>query len=191
MNSYKCCLLVPSYSVVSDSLQPLDCNPPGSSVHRIFQARILKWVATFYCRGRRLSWRGAWTHVSCISDLGRWIFFLTTSATWEACAFSILFSLPSWSVFLEIHFLPDFQKYPGFDLFHCFLFHSFLLLLLLSLLPPTFLRFSLYSLFLFVSRFPDWTQLTSLFSIMFNRESHIVASIFLFSFNNTTLTLTE
>ena len=118
-------------------------------------------------------------------------FFFTTSATWEACAFSILFSLPSWSVFLEIHFLPDFQKYPGFDLFHCFLFHSFLLLLLLSLLPPTFLRFSLYSLFLFVSRFPDWTQLTSLFSIMFNRESHIVASIFLFSFNNTTLTLTE
>ena len=24
---------------------PLDCSPPGSSVHRIFQARILGWVA--------------------------------------------------------------------------------------------------------------------------------------------------
>ena len=23
----------------------MDCNPPGSSVHRILQARILKWVA--------------------------------------------------------------------------------------------------------------------------------------------------
>ena len=24
---------------------PMDCNPPGSSVHGIFQARILEWVA--------------------------------------------------------------------------------------------------------------------------------------------------
>ena len=34
-----------SCSAVSDSLRPLDCSPPGSSVHRIFQARILEWVA--------------------------------------------------------------------------------------------------------------------------------------------------
>ena len=25
---------------------PRDCNPPGSFVHGIFQARVLKWVAT-------------------------------------------------------------------------------------------------------------------------------------------------
>ena len=24
---------------------PIDCSPPGSSVHGIFQARILEWVA--------------------------------------------------------------------------------------------------------------------------------------------------
>ena len=24
---------------------PLDCGPPGSSVHGIFQARVLEWVA--------------------------------------------------------------------------------------------------------------------------------------------------
>ena len=24
---------------------PMDCSPPGSSVHRIFQARGLEWVA--------------------------------------------------------------------------------------------------------------------------------------------------
>ena len=24
---------------------PMDCSPPGSSVHRVFQARILGWVA--------------------------------------------------------------------------------------------------------------------------------------------------
>ena len=34
-------------SVVSDPLGPVDCSPPGSSVHGIFQARILEWVAIF------------------------------------------------------------------------------------------------------------------------------------------------
>ena len=29
-------------SVVSDSLRPVDCSPPGSSVHGILQARILE-----------------------------------------------------------------------------------------------------------------------------------------------------
>ena len=24
---------------------PMDCSPPGSSVQRIFQARVLEWVA--------------------------------------------------------------------------------------------------------------------------------------------------
>ena len=32
-------------SVVSDSVTPMDCSPPGSSVHRILQVRILEWVA--------------------------------------------------------------------------------------------------------------------------------------------------
>ena len=30
---------------------PIDHSPPGSSVHRIFQARILEWVAISYSRG--------------------------------------------------------------------------------------------------------------------------------------------
>ena len=34
-----------SRSVVSDSLQPVDCSPPNSSVHGILQAKILEWVA--------------------------------------------------------------------------------------------------------------------------------------------------
>ena len=29
----------------------MDCNPPGSSVHGILQARILEWVATPFSRG--------------------------------------------------------------------------------------------------------------------------------------------
>ena len=52
----------------------MDCSPPGSSVHGIFQARILKWVAISASRG--LSWLRDWTRVSCIAGQ-----FFTTSAT--------------------------------------------------------------------------------------------------------------
>ena len=30
---------------------PMDCSPPGSSVHGIFQARVLEWVAISFSRG--------------------------------------------------------------------------------------------------------------------------------------------
>ena len=30
---------------------PMNCCPPGSSLHVIFQARILEWAAVSYCRG--------------------------------------------------------------------------------------------------------------------------------------------
>ena len=41
---------------------PVDCSPPGSSVHRILQARILEWVAISFSRGS--SWPRDWTRVS-------------------------------------------------------------------------------------------------------------------------------
>ena len=62
---------------------PMDCRPPGSSVHGISQARILEWVAISVSRAS--SWSRDQTHVSCVSCtsfVGRW--FFTTSATWEA-----------------------------------------------------------------------------------------------------------
>ena len=34
-----------SHSVVSDSCDPMDHSPSGSSVHGILQARILEWAA--------------------------------------------------------------------------------------------------------------------------------------------------
>ena len=34
-----------SHSVMSDPCDPMDCSPPGSSVHGIPQARILEWLA--------------------------------------------------------------------------------------------------------------------------------------------------
>ena len=51
-------------SVMSESLQPHGLyNPPDSSVHEIFQERILEWVATSFFR--RSSWPRDWTHVPC------------------------------------------------------------------------------------------------------------------------------
>jgi len=29
---------------------PMDCSPPGSSVHGIFQARVLEWVAIAFSK---------------------------------------------------------------------------------------------------------------------------------------------
>ena len=41
---------------------PMDCSPPGSSVHGIFQARVLEWVAISFSRGS--SQPRDWTRVS-------------------------------------------------------------------------------------------------------------------------------
>ena len=45
------CVCVFSCSVLSDSCDPMDCSPPGSSVHGILQARILEWVVISFSRG--------------------------------------------------------------------------------------------------------------------------------------------
>ena len=39
-----------SHSVMSDSLQPLDCSLPGSSVHWILQVRILEWLIYLFSK---------------------------------------------------------------------------------------------------------------------------------------------
>ena len=51
----------------------MDCSPPGSSVNRIFQAKILEWVAIFSSRGTVLTQDQ--THVSCVSYIDRQILY--------------------------------------------------------------------------------------------------------------------
>ena len=43
-----CVLVAQSCPTLCD---PMDCNPQGSSVHEIFQARILEWVAISFSGG--------------------------------------------------------------------------------------------------------------------------------------------
>ena len=59
---------------------PMDCSPPGSSVHKILQERILEWVAMPSSRGSSQSRDGTCT--SCVSCFGREVLY--TSAIWEA-----------------------------------------------------------------------------------------------------------
>ena len=54
-----------SHSVMSDSCNPMDCSPPGSSVHGILQARILEWVAISF--SRRSFQPKDRTQVSCVA----------------------------------------------------------------------------------------------------------------------------
>ena len=52
---------------------PIDCSPPDSSVSKIFQARVLKWVAISYSRAS--SQPKGRTHVSWVSCIGRWVLY--------------------------------------------------------------------------------------------------------------------
>ena len=53
---------------------PVVCSPPGSSVHGLFQARILEWVAMPSSRGS--SPPRDQTHISCVVCFGRQILYL-------------------------------------------------------------------------------------------------------------------
>ena len=69
---------------------PMDCSLPGSSVHGVFQAIVLEWIAISFSRGS--SQPRDWTRVSCIS--GR---FVTVWATREAHVNHL------WAQFWESH----------------------------------------------------------------------------------------
>ena len=59
---------------------PVDCSPPGSSIHEIFQARISEWVAISSSRGS--SWPRDRTSVSWVSHISRQVLY--RRASWEA-----------------------------------------------------------------------------------------------------------
>ena len=60
-----------SRQVMSDFFEPVDCSPPGSSVHGIIQARILEWVAISFFKEKKrerdeemLGRSGVWSEFS-------------------------------------------------------------------------------------------------------------------------------
>ena len=85
----KCpCTMLPCYCyLVAQSCltlqDPVDCSPPGSSVHGVSEARILEWVAIYFSRGSSRS-RGQ-IHTFCT---GRQILY--HRAAWEASSYRIV-----------------------------------------------------------------------------------------------------
>ena len=76
-------LVVQSLSCIQ-RCDPVDCGPPGSSVHGIFQARMLEWVVISSSEGSsQLRNR---THVSCTGRLN-----LYHWASWEADSQSYMY----------------------------------------------------------------------------------------------------
>ena len=94
-----------SCSVMSDFLWPMHCSPPCSFIHRIFQTRILEWVAIFYFkepfqpRDENL--------ISCVSCMGRWILY--SCITWESQ--SITFT-----DYIILHHIVFFKTFPYKDI---------------------------------------------------------------------------
>ena len=78
-----------SCTVVSDSFDPMNCSPPGSSIRGILQARILEWVAISYSRGS--SQPRDQTRVSCIVGI---FFFYHLSHQGNVCYFDL--AMGSW-----------------------------------------------------------------------------------------------
>ena len=76
-----------SCSAMPDSLQPKDCSPPGSSVHGLFQARVLEWVAISFSRGS--TWPRDRTWVSHVA-----VRLFTIWATRESPSFPHPYSVP-------------------------------------------------------------------------------------------------
>ena len=66
-----CCAVLSHQSCLT-LCNPMDCSPPGSSVHGILQARILEWVTISYSRGS--SWPRDWINISCISCIAGKLF---------------------------------------------------------------------------------------------------------------------
>ena len=78
---------------------PMDCSLPDSSIHGIFQARVLEWVAISFSRGS--SWPSDWTRVSLIAGrrLTIWATRCKTSAVICLIPFQSLVLLSRISLF--------------------------------------------------------------------------------------------
>ena len=102
-------LLMKVWSKVAQSCptlcDPMDCSLPGSSVHRILQAKILEWVAIFFSRG--FSWPRDQTQVSCIA--GR-CFTLWANRKWRHPSY-LSMPLSQYHHEREVEWLPVGKEY--------------------------------------------------------------------------------
>ena len=77
LSGFPLCMHAKSFQSCPALCNTMDCSPAGSSVHGIFQARILEWVAMPSSRGS--SWARDWIRISGFSCLAGG-FFTTESS---------------------------------------------------------------------------------------------------------------
>ena len=85
------CAHVQSYLTLCHSM---DCSLPGSSVHGVFLAGVLEWVAAPSSRGSSRPRGGP--RIPCVSCIGSGFFM--TSASWEATPTVLNPPLEGWIV---------------------------------------------------------------------------------------------
>ena len=64
---------------------PMDCSPPGSSIHGIFQARVLEWVAIAFS----------------IVEASMWLIFVCASNILESNVYSLIVEI----LYIYIYFI--------------------------------------------------------------------------------------
>ena len=91
------CSVTQSCLILFDSMV---CRLQGSSIHRIFQARILEQVAISYSRGS--SRHRDWTLVSCISCIGRQVLYISHMTYLMSLSISMAKHLPIFLAWIHI-----------------------------------------------------------------------------------------
>ena len=89
---------------MSDSCDPMDCSPLGSSVNGILQARTLEWVSISFSRGSSW-WRDA--HLLHFRQISHQLRFSSVAQLRPTLFNPMDCSMPGFPVF---HYLPEFVQ---------------------------------------------------------------------------------
>ena len=111
---------VQSLSHVPTLCHPMECSPPDSFIHVIFQARILEWVANSFSRESSPP-----RDRTCVSCIGRQILYHWV--TWEAPCWIIWAGIYLYlSIYLSISIYIYLYIYIGIYIAYPSIFHHFM-----------------------------------------------------------------
>ena len=95
---------------------PMDCSMPGSSIHKIFQARILEWVTISFSRGSSQPRDQTWVSltearlftvwatrevISLCNPLLHWIWAWTCDLLWPVWTLENMTHKEAWTVHFQ------------------------------------------------------------------------------------------
>ena len=87
---------------------PMDCNPPDSSIHGIFQARVLEWVAIAFSADMTESAFIYYTPVIPSPQVKSWVTYLSPP---KFFFLFVYFSFLWWEHLNEIYLLTQYTQY--------------------------------------------------------------------------------